>query len=170
MQALRPASMNRTCIIVADGRSARYFSVESGDTPRHGLKLVERATLANPDHPGPGANTTGRPPTETNTNREAGPVHPIGAQRQRHRLEHERRFGCEIARLAGELTLAWKEGSVILIAEPRLLGLARGHVRDALKPALDLRELARNYTQLTASELRDQLDLGHIASARSAGI
>jgi protein required for attachment to host cells len=93
-------------------------------------------------------------------------VHPIGAQRERHRLELERRFGREIARQVGELTAAWKEGTVVLIAEPRLLGLTRGCMRATLGAALTLKELAKNYTQLTAAELRDQLDLNSLVPAR----
>ena len=158
--------MNRTCIIVADGRHARFFSVEPADSPRHAMTLVERAALSSPDPSVLGASVTGRPRTETNTTRQAGPVHPIGAQRERHRLEHERMFGREIARKAGQLTAQWKEGIVILIAEPRLLGLSREYLRDALEPAIQLKEVAKNYASLTAAELRDRLDLISIISAR----
>lgn len=160
--------MNRTFIIVADARRARFFSVEPGDSPRHRMALVERMVLSSPDPSDLGATVTGRPRTETNTNRQAGPVHPIGAQRQRHRLEHERRFGREIARHAGELTLAWKEGSVILIAEPHLLGLLRRGLRDAMPPGVELKELAKDYGHLTAPELRDRLDLTSIVAGRAA--
>jgi protein required for attachment to host cells len=151
--------MNRTCIIVADGRSARFFSVEASAAPRNRMELVERAALANPDVRELGKTVTGRTRTETNTNRGAGPVHPIEAQRERHRLELERRFARDIARHAGELTAAWKEGTVMLIAEPRLLGLTRAYIRDALPPALILKELARDYAHLSASELGEQIEL-----------
>lgn len=161
--------MNRTCIIVADARHARFFGVERSDTPRHGMKLVEQGTLSSPDPSDLGATVTGRPRTETNTNREAGPVHPIVAQRARHRLEHERGFAREIARHAAELTNLWKDGVVILIAEPRMLGLSRESLRNALNSTVDLKEVAKNYASLTAAELRDRLDLGHIASARAPG-
>lgn len=151
--------MTPTCIVVADARRARFFSVEPGDAPRHKITLVEHMDLVNPDIRALGESVAGRPRTETNTNRQAGPMHPIGAQRERHRLDLERRFGREIARQASELTSDWKEGTFMLIAEPRLLGLMRGHLREALSPALTLKELAKNYAQLSASELRDQLDL-----------
>jgi protein required for attachment to host cells len=159
--------MSRTCIIVADARHARFFSVEPSDTPRHGMKLVEQRSLANPDPSDPGAAVTGRPRTETNTNRQAGPVHPIAAQRARHRVEHERAFGREIARHAAQVTAQWKEGTVILIAEPRMLGLARESLRAALTAAVELKEVAKDYAALTASELRDRLDLTSIISARA---
>jgi protein required for attachment to host cells len=160
-------AMNRTCIIVADSKRARFFSVETSDTPRHGMKLVEQRTLTNPDLSELGSSVTGRPRTETNTNRQAGPVHPIGAQRDRHRLELERDFGREIARCAGELTARWKEGIVVLIAEPRMLGLSREGLRAGLNSAIELKEVAKNYAGLTPSELRDQLDLTSILTARA---
>lgn len=160
--------MNRTCIIVADGRHARFFSVEPAESPRHAMTLVERAALSSPDPSDLGATVTGRPRTETNTNREAGPVHPIVAQRERHRLELERRFSREIARHAAELTARWKEGIVILIAEPRVLGLSRECLRDALNSTIELKEVAKNYASLTAAEVRDRLDLTRIVSARAS--
>jgi protein required for attachment to host cells len=159
--------MNRTCIIVADARHARFFSVEPSDAPRHGLKLVEQLALSNPDPSDLGESATGRPRTEINTNREAGPVHPIGAQRQRHRMELARSFCREIARHVGKLTAQWKEGTVILIAEPHMLGLCRKSLRDALNSAVELKEVAKNYASLTAPELRDRLDLTSILGARS---
>jgi protein required for attachment to host cells len=152
--------MNRTCIIVADARHARFFSVEPSDTPRHGMKLVEQLTLTNPDLFDLGPSAAGRPPTETRTHRQAGPG---------HRMEFERAFGCEIARHAAQLTGQWKEGTVILIAELRMLGLCRAGLRDALNSVVQLKEVAKNYASLTASELRDRLDLTSIVSARPAG-
>jgi protein required for attachment to host cells len=154
--------MNRTCIIVADAQHARFFFVEPDDAPRNRVKLVERMSLANPDMEAARRGGAGSVKTERVSNRQAGDVHPIEGRRQQHRLELERRFGREITRQAGELTRAWNEGTLMLIAEPRLLGLVRGHLREALSPALTLKELAKNYVQLSASELRDQLDLNNI--------
>lgn len=150
--------MNKTCIVVADAAVARFLSVEESDSPRARAMLVEQAALANvTDLKKLGRSVTGRTRTETNTNRGSGPVHPMGAQRERHRLELERRFGQEISRQAGEITRGWKQGTVVLVAEPRLLGLMRAHLRKALHGGIQLKELARDYTHLAPQELRDQL-------------
>ncbi len=93
----------------------------------------------------------------------------MGAQRERHHLELGRRFGHEIARQTVEITKGWKEGTVVLVAEPRLLGLLRESMRDALNPGIELKELARDYVQLTAGELHDHLSLNSIIPARHAG-
>jgi protein required for attachment to host cells len=158
--------MNTTCIVVADGGRARFFGVEPVESPRAKTRLVERAVLDNPDLRTREKSATGREHTETHTNRDAGPVHPVGAQRERHRLELERRFGHEIALKAAEIANRWDAGTVVLIADPRLLGLMREYMRDALKPAIELKELAKDFTKLTPEELHDHLARNSIVPAR----
>ena len=41
--------MNRTCIVVADAKHARFFSVDVSDVPRRPLNLAEGTVLFNPD-------------------------------------------------------------------------------------------------------------------------
>lgn len=161
--------MNRTCVVVADARLARFFGVEPVESPRVKARLVERLALANPDLRTLGASVTGRARTETNTNREAGPVHPMGAQRERHRVELEWRFGHEIARHAAAIARNWKEGRIVLIAEPQLLGLMREPLRNELPAGIELKELAKDYTQLSAAELRERLDLDRIVPEHRGG-
>lgn len=160
--------MNRACVIVADGKHARFFLAQPGASPRHAVELVETRALDNPDLVGARSNGAGRVETERPSSRQAGDTHPAEPRRQQRCLEIERRFGREIAREADALTSEWEEGAIIFIAEPRLLGLTRGYLRDAVRPALTLQELARNCTQLTASELREQLGLEAIAAGRRA--
>ena len=150
--------VTNTCIVVADARIARFYGVEAADAPRLKTRLVERAVLTgSPGLKELGQSTTGRVRTETNTDRGAGPVHPIGAQRERHHVELDRRFGREIARQAGEITAAWKAGTVVLVAEPRLLGLMRELLREALPRAIELKELAKDYANFPVSELHEHL-------------
>jgi protein required for attachment to host cells len=162
--------MNDTFIIVADAKRARFFAVEPSDAPRNKFKLVERVTLVNPDVEGVRKGGAGRVKTERISNRQAGDIHPIEARRQQHRIELERRFGREITQQAVTLSRAWKGGTIVLIAEPRLLGLMREDLRDALDPAVELKELARNYALLTPSELQEHLDLKRLVPARRGGI
>lgn len=155
--------MNRTCIVVADSRTARFYDVEESDAPRAKAKLIERAMLGNEtDLRVLGESASGKARTETNSNRGAGPVHPVEAQRERHRVELDRRFGREIARQAGAIAAEWKQGTVILVAEPRLLGLLRETLRDALHRGVDLKELAKDYANLPVSELHEHLARGRL--------
>jgi protein required for attachment to host cells len=148
--------MNDLCIVVADGARARLYFVES-DGPRKGGRLVEQAALTQPDLRALGTSVTGRVRTETNTNRQAGPVHPIGAQRERHRLQVERRFAASITETAAGLVEDWARGAVVLVAEPRMLGLLREMARGVMSRRVAVKELARDYTNLTAAELYDRL-------------
>lgn len=150
--------MSNTCIVVADAGRARFFLVEKSDAPRHNVVLVERATLVNPGFEGARASGVERVKSERVGDRQAGDAHPVETGR-RPRLELECWFGREIARQAGELTAGWKDGTLMLIAEPRLLGMTRAYMREALPSGLTLKELAKDYAQLSSSELRDQLDV-----------
>jgi protein required for attachment to host cells len=145
-------------VIVADGGAARFYRPERSDGPRAGTKLVELETLQHPDSLAASSSLTGRPATETNTNRQAGPVHPIGAQRERHRLEHDHSFAHEIERRAVSAARDWKAGTVVLVAEPRMLGLVREPLRGALRKEIALKELAKDYTRLGAAELLERLE------------
>jgi protein required for attachment to host cells len=144
--------------VVADAGLARFYDVEAVETPRLTMKLVERAALTNDvDLKSRGKSVTGKVRTETNTDRGSGPVHPIVAQRERHRVELDRRFGLEVARQAREITKGWTEGVVVFIAEPRFLGLMRESMRQALAQRIELKEIARDYAHLAPADLYDHL-------------
>ena len=161
--------MINTCVVVADQGRARIFMLEESNAPRSPFRLVERDVLTNADLRSRGRSVTGRVRTETNTNREAGPVHPMGAQRERHRIELERRFSVEVARKAAAFAKNWSTGSVVLVADPRMLGFLRGAVRSALKPGIRVKELAKDYARLTASRLQDQLVENGVVPAGAGG-
>jgi protein required for attachment to host cells len=146
-------SNDNTCFIIADASRARLFIVVPDDSPRRKMRLAERVSLVNQETKARGRSGTGQVKSERNTNRQAGPMHPIGAQRARHRLEHERRFGAEIVERAIALTAHWDHGVMVLIAEPRLLGLMRERLRRALRSEIKLEELAKDYSGLSTAEL-----------------
>jgi protein required for attachment to host cells len=145
--------MNKTCIVVADGARARFFLIEAAET-KAGSKLAEKGELKNDEHRHGNPDNIG--------NRDAGPVHPHGAQRERHRLELDRRFGQEIARQVAAITKGWKQGTLVLVAEPRLLGLLREPLHKALHPGVALKELAKDYTRLPSAELLEHLALNRL--------
>jgi protein required for attachment to host cells len=157
--------MDNICVVVADARRARIFLLQERAAPRAPYRLTERGTLSNMSLRARGRSVTGRVRTETNTNRQAGPVHPMGAQRERHRIDLQRRFATAIARRAAALARNWATGSVVLVADPRMLGFLRSAVRSALKPAIRVKELAKDYARLTVSRLLDHLAADGIVPA-----
>jgi protein required for attachment to host cells len=151
----RPDGADDRCLIVADSSRARFFSLEPADGARSRTKLVVRFTLANDDLKAARRGGAGRVKTERLSSRQAGGAHPIDARRQQHHLELERRFGRRIAVQVAKAAGTWKTGVVMLVAEPRLLGLMRKGVRDALDSGVTLKELAKDLGHLTPGELSD---------------
>ena len=158
------------CIVAADGGRARLFvPVEDGGS-RSGVSLVERESLVNSDYRARGPDSPGRTKTEQMTNRQAGDVHPIDARRDHHRLELERRFAREIAQRVAAMTHTWTGGTVVLVAEPRMLGLVREPLHKVLKPGIELKELAKDYSHFTPAELRDHLALNQLIPAAGPNV
>lgn len=144
------------CVVVADSARARLFLADTGEDGKP--RLAEQADLTNTDYLARGAGAA-QVKTERNTDREAGPMHPQFEKRAQHRLELEHRFAREIAHRTATLVQEWREGAVMLIAPPHMLGQLREVMRSALPRQLTLKELAREYTGLTAAELARQLAL-----------
>jgi protein required for attachment to host cells len=132
------------------------FVLEHDTELQDRLRLVEKIDLVNTDYTARGKQAPSVR-SERNTSRQAGPVHPQDAERDRHRIELERRFAREIAGHA--LTMMKVRGAVklVLAAEPRMLGLIRGPLRAAAGKRVTIREMARNHTHLTPSRLRQRL-------------
>ena len=143
-------------MVVADGARARIFLLEPGGGQAGAPSLVEKADLANAGYSARGADAP-HMRTERNTNRQTGPMHAVGEKREQHRLEAERRFGVRIAERVAEVVKGWNEGSIVLVADPRLLGLMREMLREAVKSEITLKELAKDYTRLSATELHEHL-------------
>lgn len=148
--------MNNWCVVVADGARARIFVLEPGGGRAGDSSLVEKADLANVGYSARGADAP-QVRTERNTNRQTGPMHPVGEKREQHRLEVERRFGVQVAARVAALVKGWNDGSIVLVADPRLLGLMRKVLREAVKPEIALKELAKDYTHLSTTDLHEHL-------------
>ena len=155
--------MNNWCVVVADGARARIFLLDPGGGRAGAPSLVEKTDLINAGYSLRGTEAP-KVRTERNTNRQTGPVHPVGEKREQHRVEVERRFGAQIAECAAALVNGWSSGAIVLVAEPRLLGLMREGLRNAVKSEIALKELARNYTHFSAAELHEHLALNGLIS------
>ncbi|MGZ9002559.1 MAG: host attachment protein [Burkholderiales bacterium] len=141
-------------MVIADAVTARTFVAEPDAQGR--VRLVERASLKNRDYPAPSA---GAALAQTAPSRVAADSPPPSEARSRQRMEIERRFAAEIAQRIGSTVKGWTSGSVVLAAEPGMLGLIRELAQEALPPGLTLKSLARDYVRLSADELAQRLDL-----------
>lgn len=143
-------------VIAADGARARMFVLEKDDTLQAGSRLVEKLDLVNTSYTARGKDAPGVR-TERNTSRQAGPMHPQDAERGRHRIEVERRFAREIAAHGAAMVKTGSVDKVILVAEPRMLGLLRQPLRAAAGKRAKISEIGRNHTHLTPSRLHQRL-------------
>ena len=150
--------MANTCVVVAEGARARFFMLQVEAGGAAGGRLMEQEQLDNPEHQHPETDSR-------RTDRNAGPMHPYGAQRERHRLEHEKRFAGEVVSHAAAKVRETRADTLVLVADPRLLGLMRESMRAALHPSVQLRELARDYTNFSAIDLQQQLVSSNMLAA-----
>ncbi len=135
----------RCCVVVADRTRARVFLVQDGEGGAR--RLVEEADLANVDY-APGAN--GDQPSA---------IHPQPAARAPHRLSLDRRFAKELVTSTAALVGGWEDGEVVLVAPAHMLGQLRELMRNGVAQRLTLKELAREYTSLSVTQLARQLGL-----------
>ncbi len=149
---------DRCCVVVANGLRARFFVIEESAQPRARYRLAEQPGLNNAVSAARGADAPGVR-TERNTNRQLGPMHPIGEKRAQHRAEIERRFAQEIAVQVKKLSGSWKSGRVVLAANPKMLGMLREPIQAALQPAVQLEQIRHDYTALTPSALAQRLNM-----------
>ncbi len=152
-------------VIVADGARARMFVLQQDSALRTRLRLVEKVDLVNTDYMARGQHAPAVR-SERNTSRQAGPVHPQDAERDRHRIELERRFAREIAAHASAMTRVGGAVKLVLAAEPRMLGLIRRPLRAAIGERVTISEMARNHTHLTPSRLCQRLLADNIIHLR----
>ena len=148
--------MTNCFIVSADGARARMFLLQKDSTLQVGSRLVEKINLVNTDYTARGVDAP-RVRSERNTSRQAGPMHPQDAERDRHRIELARRFAREIAAHASSMCQAGRADKLILVAEHRMLGLLRQPLRAAVDKRVTIGEIARNHTHLTPSRLHQRL-------------
>lgn len=154
----------RLCIVLADRARARYFVASETESGR--LRLIEQVGLTNQDQSRRGDDAP-EVRTERNTDRASGPVHPQFEQRTQHRRELEERFAHAVVDRALEIVTGWPDGEVVVAAPPHTLGLLRPTLRARFPAQLTLRDLPREYINLTSAQLARQHDVLAQGEARS---
>jgi len=159
---------NSYCIVVADGARARLFTLDDSVLEPPGPDLVEREDLANPEHKLAGRDKYSTTRTGSNLNPQKGPAHGYDDHRDKEEREHERRFAHDIASHAVALAQRERSYQLVVVAEKRMLGLLRETLVLPAKSGIELRELAKDLTQLSATELQAHLAEAGLVPARQA--
>jgi protein required for attachment to host cells len=151
--------MNDYWVVVADGAKARIMEVEENADapPRARIKLVESARLSNPQHTVGGRRTLRKIKSGRDVGRGRMAPHGYTDKREQHEAEVLRRFAARIAKRATALATAGGASSMVLVADPRMLGLLRAALKPVSKVGVKVRELAHDYTGCTAPQLQRHL-------------
>jgi protein required for attachment to host cells len=147
--------MNDYWVVVTDGGKARFMVLEerAGASSRGKFKLVEAARLLNPDHTVTGRRDTRKIRSGRDTARGSLAPHGYTDKRNPHETELLRRFASRIAGQAATLVANNQRASIVMVADPRMLGLLRTALLPVKKAGVQLNELRHDYTWCTAPQL-----------------
>jgi protein required for attachment to host cells len=161
--------MARTCITVVDGAHARFFTPEIPEDPivDGGARLIEHQDLVSPE-----ADIRGRQLFSDRRGRAhaspAGAAHALDDGRERHLEELERRY---VRRLVDELErFVQRERAtrLLLVAEPRLLGVLREQLRYERLRGVEVVELGENLSQRPVAQIQSILALRGVVPAAAS--
>jgi protein required for attachment to host cells len=154
-----------TIVVVANGAHARLFTLEAAENPAYesSPRLVEQECLVNPQQ-----ETAGRELWSDNSggnrSKGGGGSHGYDDHRDQHRAEYEKRFLQQVAAVTTELSRKCRAGQVVLAADNRVLGQLRDELHRS--NGFDLKEVAKDYSKLSALELHEQLAGLNLIQAR----
>lgn len=150
--------MNQYVVAVIDGTRARFFTLEPAESPEYqsGPNLIERDCLTNTTKETQGKDLWAN--TKTGCNRGSGSqAHGYEDHRENHLNEFERSFAKEIVSKIINLSDDYHAQQVLLVAEPKVLGLVREVITPQLPKTLKLQELAKDLCKLKVLELHEYL-------------
>ncbi|NOY66392.1 MAG: host attachment protein [Gammaproteobacteria bacterium] len=144
--------MNQYCVVVANGKNARFFTLEDSDSPEieSGPNLVKLKELSNPEH----SKNQEKQSTDSKSggNRgHGGQSHGYDDHRSKHEDNIERRFANAIADECKRFHQN-KNSHVVLVSQKRMLG----HLRSAMESRLGhikTQELAKDLCKLNAHDI-----------------
>ncbi|MBK7973854.1 MAG: host attachment protein [Deltaproteobacteria bacterium] len=157
----------RTCVVVADGGRARLFTIESevgpdlADYPH----LIEREGMVNAAVGVSAMNHSDDHGTGRRTMFRAGPTHGYEDRWDREEIRLKRKFARDVAEEA--LRFATEAGvfQVLLVAEPRMLGLLRKHHGMFEKAHIRCAEHAGDVTKLNAAAVHQWMAAAGLVAA-----
>lgn len=148
----------KTCILVADRARARFFVLQAPPEHRPGdaQRLSEQETLVDPEGELTGQETFTDSHSGTN-HAGSGASYEYDEHREGHRREVERRFAKRVAAAADVFTRDHDAQKLVLVAEPRMLGVLRHALPTTLPREVTLVELARDLSWHTPQHIQTVL-------------
>jgi protein required for attachment to host cells len=150
--------MNTYLVAVVDGTTARFLTLKPVALPEYesGPKLVELDGLFTGEKEQSGAElwTTTKPGRNRGT---LGQAHGYDDHREQHMAEFSRRFAQSVAHRIDELLKTHGANSLVLVAEPQILGLLRDAIAPVLPESVMMQDLAKDLCALKPHELQNYL-------------
>lgn len=150
--------MNTYLVAVVDGAIARFLTLRPLEMPNYesGPNLVEQDRLSSAEREQHGEDlwATTKPGRNRGT---AGQAHSYDDHRDRHMVEFSRRFAQSIAHHIDELLRTHDANTLVLVAEPQILGLLREAIAPVLPKHIALHDLAKDLCALKPREIHDYL-------------
>lgn len=150
--------MNNHCIVVADGSRARFFCLEDVPAPeiQGGPNLTEVNDLVNPEKEAHESQLFSDSKSGGNRTNGQG-VHGYEDHRERQLAEHDRRFAKSVAETAAELARKHGANKLLLVARDRTLGMLRDEFEALERSGMQVNELHKDLSKLSANELQEVL-------------
>ncbi len=148
-----------TCVVVADGGRARLFVMagEEGADLRERPRLVERGALVNSELEVDARERSDDHGTGRRQMFRAGPTHGYEDRWDRESIRLKGTFAREVVNAAVRMAADSRAYEILLVAEPRMLGLIRQHEDAFQKAHIRCTEHAADLTRLSALELHQRL-------------
>jgi protein required for attachment to host cells len=163
--------MTRFLVAVVNGARARFLTLEPLEDPavESGPDLIERCELLNPAIEMAGQELWAN--TKTGRNRGSGSKgHNYDDHRENHLVEFERRFAQAIVDQIDEMIAAQSLNTVVLVAEPQILGLLRDCLHSSNGRSVQISDLAKDLCRMKPRQIHDYLCQKAILPARQMAL
>lgn len=150
--------MAKFAVAVINGTQARFFTLDSQLSSEYesGPYLSEHESLNNHVNEIHGQDLWAN--THTGRNRaSSGKSHVYDDHRQNHEVEFERKFASKISNTMIDLIKDHDARQLILVAEPKILGLIRETMTDKLFSNLNVSEVTKDICQFSVNQIHDYL-------------
>jgi protein required for attachment to host cells len=164
-------SMTRFLVAVVDGAKARFLTLEPLTDPEFesGPDLIERCELLNPSLEMAGQELWAN--TKTGRNRGAGSKgHNYDDHRSSHLAEFERRFAQDITTRIDEMLTEHQLNTLVLVAEPQILGMLRDSLHSSNGRSVTIHDLAKDLCWMKRRQLHDYLSQKAILPERQVAL
>ncbi len=150
--------MGKFAVAVINGSQARFFILDSAASSEYesGPNLIEHESLANSTKEFHGQELWANTKTGRNRGR-SGQAHGYDDHRHNHEIEFEKRFANKISNALLNLIRTHQARQLVLVAEPKILGMIRASMSDNLFKTLNIHEVAKDICNLKSHQIHDYL-------------